>query len=188
MESNYIHKIGKHPIFVFLKKELKMNLSDFSAVSGIPQSTVSTWIQRERELTSLPIHFYVALSDLSDLKLDEVYNILIRLESEYKVNQVKTKTFLAKEQLLLVDKVKNEARIVRSELKQLKEDPNLLNSVRQMKKAVGKKRPDEFLTVLIAIYSSIWRTVPEWVTEIFVDPDSFVEIALSYNEVFSEID
>lgn len=188
MESNYVHKIGKHPILEFLKKELKMNLSDFSAISGIPQSTVSTWIQRERELNSLPIYFYVALADLSNLRLDEVYNKLIRLESEYKVNQVKTKTFLAKEQLLLVDKVKKEARIVRSELKQLKEELNLLSSVRQLKKAVGKKRPDEFMTVLIALYASIWRTVPEWVTGIFVDQDSFVEIALSYIEVFSEIE
>lgn len=187
MESIYVHKIGKHPILVFLKKDLKMNLSDFSAVSGIPQSTISTWMQRERELTSLPIYFYVALSGVSNLKLDEVYNALIRLESEYTVNQVNIKTFLAKEQLLLVDKVKKEAGIVRSELKQLKEDPNLLSSVRKMKKAVGKNRPDEFMTVLIGIYASIWRTVPEWVTGIFVDRDSFVEIALSYNEVFSEI-
>ncbi|WP_366533422.1 hypothetical protein ACOJIU_18260 (plasmid) [Carnobacterium maltaromaticum] len=93
MDSNYVHKIGKHPILEFIKKELKMNLSDFSAISGIPQSTISTWIRRERELNSLPIHFYVALADLSNLRLDEVYNKLIRLESEYKVNRLLCQVF-----------------------------------------------------------------------------------------------
>lgn len=187
MELDYVHKIGKHPILVYLKKELKMNLSDFSALSGIPQSTVSTWIQRERELASLPIYFYVALAGIGDYRLDEVYNSLIRLESGYTINQLETKTFLAKEQLLLVDKVKKEARVVVRELNQLKEKMDLFSKVREMKKALGKKRPDEFMTILIGIYSSIWRTVPEWVTGIFVDHDSFVEIASCYNEVFSEM-
>ncbi|WP_157456983.1 hypothetical protein [Carnobacterium maltaromaticum] len=84
-------RIGRHPIFNFLKDELKMNLSDFSLVSGIPQSTVSKWIVRERTIEGLPVYFFVRLSTLANWTLDDVYNQLIRLESEYSVNKGKNR-------------------------------------------------------------------------------------------------
>lgn len=49
--------IGNHPLF-FLKEELKMNFSEFSVGIGIPHSTVSTWIERERSVENFLVNFF----------------------------------------------------------------------------------------------------------------------------------
>ncbi|MEG2847975.1 MAG: hypothetical protein RR904_04260 [Bacilli bacterium] len=179
-------RIGRHPVFIFLKDELKMNLSEFSLMSGIPQSTVSTWIERERRIEGLPVYFFVSLSNLANLTLDDVYNELIRLESEYRVNQVNDKKFILDEGISLTRKVEKEASIVKAEFSEKEKDFKILRLLKDLKNAMDKKQKVKFLSSVIKLYESVERTFPAWFTDIFEDDDTFVQISESFVGVFSK--
>lgn len=183
-----VRRIGKHPIFTFLRDELKMNLSEFSVVTGIPQSTVSTWIERERTIETLPMYFFVGLANLGNLSLDQVYNALIVLESEYVINQVENKTYLAAEGIALTDKVENEARLLKSEFEGKAKELGVPGIVKKLKVATREAKKDVFMSEIIGMYALIGRILPVWIGMIFdEDEDIFVEISLIYVRVLSEL-
>lgn len=184
MSKDFI--IGRHPIFVFLKEELRLNLSEFCLLTGIPQSTISTWIKRKRSVESLPGYFFVSLSNVGNKTLDEVYNSLIRLESEYLVNQVENQRYLVKEEERLIDKVRKEVALVNGEIKEQGKDLKVLSVRKKLKAAMNKKRKDEFMSILIEFYSRLGRTLPGWITVMYDDDDSFVEVSVTYVSALSE--
>lgn len=177
--------LGKHPVLIFLKEELKMNLSEFCLTTGIPQSTISTWFKREWGIEKYPIYFFVGIAALGDFTIDEVYNKLIRLESEYLVNQVGNKTFLAEEGIQLTEKVAREAVSVKADVAGSEIELRFLDFVRRLKKASEKSKKDEFLKVMIELYVRMGRTLPGWVTGILSDEDTFVEVSVVFVEVLS---
>lgn len=178
-------RIGRHPVFIFLKDELKMNLSEFSLISGIPQSTVSTWIERERRIEGLPVYFFVSLSNLANWSLDDVYNQLLCLESEYRVNQVNDKKYILAEGISLTRKVEKEASIVKAEFSEKEEDVKIFRLLKGLKNAMDKKQKVKFLSSVIKLYERIERTLPAWFTDIFEDDDTFVEISVSFVGILS---
>lgn len=64
--------------------------------------------------------------------MDEVYNKLIQLESEYLINQVTNQGYFEKDEELLVDKIKKEAHAVRTEIKGNEKELKVLTVVKNL--------------------------------------------------------
>lgn len=81
MSTNYL--VYPHPINVFVFKFVGTTVEQFCDSYGYSQSTVATWVTRERKVELLPSHFVNALSLASSKSMDEVYVILLDLQEEY---------------------------------------------------------------------------------------------------------
>ena len=45
----------EHPIKMYIRRDLGITVEQFGKLAGIPQSTLATWIKRERRVEKLPI-------------------------------------------------------------------------------------------------------------------------------------
>ncbi|UUV99334.1 helix-turn-helix domain containing protein [Vagococcus luciliae] len=72
-----------HPINTFIIKHLNYTVQEFCEQFQYPQSTVATWVSRERRIESLPVSFIYSLSLATSKSMDWVYGELLKLQDEY---------------------------------------------------------------------------------------------------------
>ena len=80
-----------YPINVFIIKELGITVEQFCEMYGYPQSTVATWIYRERLVENLPANFIYSLSLATSKDMNYVYIKLLKLQDEYIVHKKRHK-------------------------------------------------------------------------------------------------
>ena len=68
----------EHPIKMYIRRDLGITVEQFGKIAGIPQSTLATWIKRERRVEKLPIDFYSSLATVSEKKIEEVFQELVK--------------------------------------------------------------------------------------------------------------
>ncbi|WP_429951662.1 type III secretion system protein PrgN [Enterococcus sp. AZ101] len=73
-----------HPINTFIIKQLGVTVDQFCELHGYPQSTVATWITRNRSVENLPASFIYSLSLAASKSMDVVYSDLLLLQDDYK--------------------------------------------------------------------------------------------------------
>ncbi|UDM72710.1 type III secretion system protein PrgN [Vagococcus fluvialis] len=78
--NNFVYP---HPINVFIIKQLGITVDDFCDIHGYSQSTVATWVSRERKVELLPASFIYAMSLSASKSMDQVYESLIDLQVAY---------------------------------------------------------------------------------------------------------
>jgi len=72
-----------HPINVFVIRDLGVSLDRLCEMYGFKQSTVASWIHRDRRIESLPVSFIHSLSLASSRSMNTVYSRLLALQDEY---------------------------------------------------------------------------------------------------------
>lgn len=80
--SNNIY-VYPHPINAYIIGRLGIAVDHFCSLYGFKQSTLSTWITREKKVESLPASFLYALSLASNKDMSLVYEELLQLQDEY---------------------------------------------------------------------------------------------------------
>lgn len=80
-----------HPINTFIIQQLNYTVQEFCEQFQYPQSTVATWVSRERRIESLPVSFIYSLSLATSKSMDWVYHELLKLQEEYDEHKVKFK-------------------------------------------------------------------------------------------------
>ena len=69
-----------YPINVFIISRLGMTVEQFCELHGYKQSTVASWVTRNRAVKTLPCDFLYCLSLSSGWSMDDVYRHLLVLE------------------------------------------------------------------------------------------------------------
>lgn len=72
-----------HPVNVFIIGQLGITVDDFCRLYGHVQSTLASWITRDRKVETLPISFLYSLSLASGKSMDVVFDELLRLQNDY---------------------------------------------------------------------------------------------------------
>lgn len=72
-----------HPINVYIIKHLGITVDQFCDLYGYSQSTVATWVSRERKIELLPVSFIYDLSLSASKNMDFVYKELLDLQRSY---------------------------------------------------------------------------------------------------------
>ncbi|RHH71144.1 MULTISPECIES: type III secretion system protein PrgN [Vagococcus] len=80
-----------HPINTFIIKHLNYTVLEFCEQFQYPQSTIATWVSRERRIESLPVSFIYSLSLATSKSMDWVYSELLSLQIEYDGHKEKYK-------------------------------------------------------------------------------------------------
>ena len=88
-----------HPINVFLIGDLDMSIVRFCELTGFKQSTLSSWISRNRPVGQLPVDFILALHLVSNQSLENIINRLLQIEAQYFKNNASHGRHRKKEQL-----------------------------------------------------------------------------------------
>ena len=78
--NNYVYP---HPINTYIIRQLGVTVEQFCELHGYPQSTVATWITRNKTVESLPASFIYSLSLASSKPMDVIYADLLTLQEEY---------------------------------------------------------------------------------------------------------
>ena len=86
-----------YPINVFIISRLGMTVEQFCELHGYKQSTVASWVTRNRAVKTLPCDFLYCLSLSSGWSMDGVYRHLLVLEEKIAVlNRIKEWSVLLK--------------------------------------------------------------------------------------------
>jgi len=80
-----------HPINTYIIKNLNLTVQEFCEQFEYPQSTVATWVSRERRVESLPVGFIYALSLASSKTMDWVFSELLLFQEEYDKHTIQNK-------------------------------------------------------------------------------------------------
>ena len=72
-----------YPINVFIISRLGMTVEQFCELHGYKQSTVASWVTRNRTVKTLPCDFLYCLSLSSGWSMDDVYRHLLVLEEKF---------------------------------------------------------------------------------------------------------
>ncbi|BCA86660.1 hypothetical protein EsVE80_21830 [Enterococcus saigonensis] len=81
-----------YPVTKFIETDLKMSVYAFAKQSSISQQTLSTWKQRDKPVTSLPIQILDEFSYFAEMSMSDIRNKLAQYELENelaKLNQTK---------------------------------------------------------------------------------------------------
>ena len=88
-----------HPINVFLIGDLDISIVRFCELTGFKQSTLSSWISRNRAVGHLPVDFLLALQLVSNMSMEEIIDRLLNIEAKYFKNNSKSGKRRKKEKL-----------------------------------------------------------------------------------------
>lgn len=80
--SNNIY-VYPHAINAYIIGQLGVTVERFCDLHGFVQSTVATWITRERTVEGLPASFIYALSLSANKDMSLVYEDLLKLQDDY---------------------------------------------------------------------------------------------------------
>ena len=72
-----------YPISIFIISRLGMTVEQFCELHGYKQSTVASWVTRNRAVKTLPCDFLYCLSLSSGWSMDGVYRHLLVLEEKF---------------------------------------------------------------------------------------------------------
>ena len=72
-----------YPINVFIISRLGMTVEQFCELHGYKQSTVASWVTRNRSVKAIPCDFLYSLSLAASLPMDHVYKDLLQLEEQF---------------------------------------------------------------------------------------------------------
>ncbi|MGM0240301.1 MULTISPECIES: hypothetical protein [Enterococcus] len=173
----------EHPIKMYIRRDLGITVEQFGQIAGIPQSTLATWIKRERRVEKLPIDFYAALATVADKKIEIVYKELLQWQQQadrYKQESLQT---LSGEQPLFALAQKEGQKIYRK-YKAEGRQADLLEPMRQLQKAIKKLDSELFIQTLIAVYGNISEPMPPWFAGSFQKKDQLKEVGQAfYNEI-----
>lgn len=173
----------EHPIKMYIKKDLAMTVEQFGQVAAIPQSTLATWIRRERPVEKLPIEFYAALAKTSNRSIDAVYNDLLRWQQRYMRYKQESLLQTAEEKPLF-SMAAQEVKAVFLSFKKEQRTANLITPAKTMRKSLDDNKPQIFLETIIQLYATIDRILPIWMTQVLDGEGKFKEIGTAfYNEL-----
>ncbi|MEC5317202.1 type III secretion system protein PrgN [Enterococcus casseliflavus] len=72
-----------HPVNVFIISRLGLSVEEFCELHNYKQSTVASWVTRNRAVKALTCDFIYSLSLSSGLSMDDVYRHLLVLEEKF---------------------------------------------------------------------------------------------------------
>ncbi|MBL1227048.1 type III secretion system protein PrgN [Enterococcus sp. BWR-S5] len=75
--------VYSHAINAYVIGELGMTVEQFCELYGFVQSTVATWVRRERLVEDLPAGFIYSLALAAGKDMSTVYDCLLKLQEEY---------------------------------------------------------------------------------------------------------
>lgn len=172
----------EHPIKMYIRRDLGITVEQFGKLAGIPQSTLATWIKRERRVEKLPIDFYSALATVRKQTIETVYGELLEWQQRYDRYKQESLQAIAEEQPLFslaAEEGRNIYRIYRT--KQI--ESQLLEPARRLRKAIDQLNVQAFIQVMIEIYGTVEVAMPTWIVKSF-NKSELKEIGQAfYNEL-----
>ena len=75
--------VYSHAINAYVIGELGVTVEQFCEMYGFVQSTVASWVRRERLVEDLPVSFIYSLSLAAGKDMSVVYDRLLELQDEY---------------------------------------------------------------------------------------------------------
>lgn len=180
---NYRPTDVEHPIKMYIRRDLGITVEQFGKIAGIPQSTLATWIKRERPVEKLPIDFYSALATVAKKNLEEVYRDLLTWQKRY--YQYKQESLQAAENKKpLFSLAADEGRAVYHAYKIRGAEADLLEPAKRLRKAIDRLDSDLFIQALIPIYGNIERAMPTYLAKTLASKDQLKEFGQAfYNEL-----
>lgn len=156
----------EHPIKMYIRRDLGITVEQFGQLAGIPQSTLATWIKRERRVEKLPIDFYSALATVRQKTIESVYGELLEWQQRYDRYKQESLQTIAEEQPLFALAAEEGRRIYRTyRTRQL--ESRLLEPARRLRKAIDELNAQAFIQVMIEIYGMVEIPMPTWIAKSF---------------------
>ncbi|GMS53824.1 hypothetical protein [Enterococcus raffinosus] len=172
----------EHPIKMYIRRDLGITVEQFGKLAGIPQSTLATWIKRERRVEKLPIDFYSALATVRQQKIEVVYGELLKWQQSYDRYKQESLQAIAEEQPLFSLAAEEGRRIYRK-YRGRKMESQLLEPARRLRKAIDQLNVQAFIQVMIEIYATVEIPMPTWIVKSF-NKSELKEIGQAfYNEL-----
>lgn len=166
-----------HPVNMYIRGQVGITVEQFGQIAGIPQSTLTTWVQRKRRVEKLPIYFYAALADVAKQSISEVYQAMLNLQHEYDRYLYET---AKKADQTIFNQAAYEGRAVKASYAKKRITEQLISPSKQLVKALNEEDKLMFLEALLLIYSQINRAIPKWITDYLKDKESFNEFGRSF--------
>lgn len=173
----------EHPIKMYIRRDLGITVEQFGKVAGIPQSTLATWIKRERRVEKLPIDFYSSLATVSEKKIEEVYREMLQWQQSYDRYKQERLQLIEDEKPLFSLAAAEGAAIYRI-YRGRKEEMLLLEPAKKLRKAIDKLDGESFIQVMIEIYGKVAQPLPTWLAQTFSNKSQMKEVGQAfYNEL-----
>ncbi|GCF94889.1 hypothetical protein NRIC_27800 [Enterococcus florum] len=173
----------EHPIKMYIRRDLGITVEQFGKLAGIPQSTLATWIKRNRRVEKLPINFYSALAIVGRKKIEVVYADLLSWQQKYDQYIQERLQKIADEKSLFVLAAKEGKKVAEAYRAKNQEDA-LLEPVKRLGRAVEKLDSDRFIQTMIEIYGEIAEPIPTWLAKTVGKKQVLKEVGQAfYNEV-----
>ncbi|MDT2432727.1 hypothetical protein P7D58_17255 [Enterococcus avium] len=172
----------EHPIKMYIRRDLGITVEQFGKLAGIPQSTLATWIKRERRVEKLPIDFYSALATVRKQRIETVYGELLEWQQRYDRYKQESLQAIAEEQPLF-SLAAEEGRTIYRIYRTNQMESQLLEPARRLRKAIDQLNAQAFIQVMIEIYGTVEVPMPTWIVKSF-NKSELKEIGQAfYNEL-----
>lgn len=170
----------EHPIKMYIRRDLGITVEQFGKIAGIPQSTLATWIKRERRVEKLPIDFYQALATVANKKIEEVYRDLLKWQQEYS----RYKQASLEQGQPLFAQASQAGRKIYQLYKARQGEAFLLEPMKKLRKAIDQLDGSLFIQTLIEIYAFVEEPIPAWFAQAITNPAELKEVGQAfYNEI-----
>ncbi|OJG45227.1 hypothetical protein RV04_GL002275 [Enterococcus hermanniensis] len=151
---------------MYIRRDLGITVEQFGKVAGIPQSTLATWIKRERRIEKLPIDFYSALATVREQKIETVYRELLEWQQRYDRYKQEILQTIAGEQPLF-SLAAEEGRKIYKIYRTQRIESRLLEPAKRLRKAIDQLNTSSFIQVMIEIYGTVEVPMPTWIAKSF---------------------
>lgn len=156
----------EHPIKMYIRRDLGITVEQFGKLAGIPQSTLATWIKRDRRVEKLPIDFYSALATVRKQKIELVYGKLLEWQQRYDRYKQESLQAIADEQPLF-SLAAEEGRTIYRMYRTRQMESQLLEPSRRLRKAIDQLDAQTFIQAMIEIYGTVEVPLPTWIARSF---------------------
>lgn len=156
----------EHPIKMYIRRDLGITVEQFGQLAGIPQSTLATWIKRDRRVEKLSIDFYSALATVRQQKIETVYGELLEWQQRYDRYKQESLQSIAGEQPLF-SLAAEEGRTIYRLYRSRQLESQLLEPARRLRKAIDQLDAQSFIQVMIELYGQIEMVMPTWMAKSF---------------------
>lgn len=171
-----------HPINTYIKSYLGLPVEQFARFTGFPQSTLASWVSRNRRVDSLPISFYDAVARINKRTIDQTYKEFIELQDTY--DRYLQEGIAQLHEPSIYVQAANEAKEIVQAYQTNTILEYLVKPTKKMKKALDKKDKLSFIESIIEIYSTIGKAVPQWLLHELQKKQDFLEIGTAlYNNL-----
>ncbi|WP_311818305.1 hypothetical protein [Enterococcus viikkiensis] len=172
----------EHPIKMYIRHDLGITVEQFGKLAGIPQSTLATWIKRERRVEKLPIDFYQALAIVRKKKIETVYRELLVWQQRYDRYTQESIQSLTEEKPLF-SLAAEEGRKIYQLYREQQAERQLLEPMKRLRQAIDQLDATAFVQAFIEIYGTVAAPMPTWVAKSF-NKSELKEIGQAfYNEL-----